>query len=143
MNISPAGLALIKAHEGCKLKAYLDTGGVPTIGWGHTRGVKTGDRCTQAQADTWFETEVAEFADEVDGLVFPLLSQNRFDALVSFAYNVGVEAFMNSTLLHKVNAKDYAGAAEQFGRWIYDNGKVINGLVARRADERSLFENRE
>lgn len=139
MKISSAGLALTKGHEGCRLKAYLDTGDVWTIGWGHTRGVKEGDTCTQEQADAWLneDNDIAE--RDVNELVKVPLTQNQFDALVDFVFNIGRTQFATSTLLRKLNAGDYVGAANQFGRWIYDNGKIINGLVARRSDTRDLF----
>lgn len=139
MFISSIGLALIKKREALRLKAYLDTGGVPTIGYGHTHGVKLGDVCTQEQAERWLEGDasIAELA--VNNLVRVSLNQNQFDALVCFVFNIGVAAFAASTLLRKLNASDYEGAANQFGRWIYDNGKVVSGLVNRRAAERDLF----
>jgi lysozyme len=143
MKTSPAGLALIKVYESCRLKAYLDTGKppVPTIGWGHTKGVKLGDKCTQAQADAWLVEDMASAERDIARLVTVPLEQHQFDALVSFVYNLGGTNFATSTLLRKVNARDYAGAAGQFGRWIYDDGVIQNGLVLRRADERSLFLN--
>jgi lysozyme len=139
VKISAQGLAITKAHEGCKLKAYLDTGGVWTIGYGHTRGVKPGDTCTQAQADAWLLEDMAVAQFDVNDRVKVTLNQNQFDALASFVFNIGGDQFRTSTLLRKLNEGDYAGAAEQFPRWIHDNGKVINGLVARRADEKALF----
>lgn len=139
MKISAAGLELLKGHEGLRLKAYPDTGRVATIGYGHTHGVRLGDTCTKEQAATWLgqDAHLAEVA--VNGLVRVPLTQNQFDALVSFVFNVGGNAFATSTMLRLLNSGDYAGAAKQFDRWVYDNGKVINGLVLRRADERDLF----
>jgi lysozyme len=141
MKISAAGLELLKGHEGLRLKAYLDTGDVPTIGYGHTRGVKMGDTCTKEQALQWLDEDADIAENDVNRLVkAPFgLNQNQFDALVSFVYNIGGDEFSTSTLLRKLNAGDYTGAAKQFGRWIYDNGKIVNGLVLRRADERELF----
>jgi Phage-related lysozyme (muraminidase) len=139
MKVSAAGLDCIKGHEGLRLKAYLDTGGVWTIGYGHTAGVKEGDTCTPEQAYAWLD-EDADIAERaINQLVKVPLTQNQFDALVSFVYNIGRPEFFTSTLLRKLNAGDYTGAAGQFGRWIYDNGKIINGLVLRRSDERDLF----
>lgn len=139
MKISTAGLELIKGHEGLRLKAYLDTGRVPTIGYGHTHNVKMGDTCTKEQAATWLGEDVFTAEQAVNRLVNVPLSQNQFDALVSFVYNVGSEAFAKSTMLRHLNHGDYSIAATQFDRWVYDNGRVINGLILRRADERALF----
>lgn len=149
MIVSSSGLALMKGHEGCRLKAYLCSAGVWTIGYGHTRGVKEGDTCTQRQADDWL-LEDSGFAEKaVNDEVKVSLTQNQFDALVSFVYNVGVgrrltdpkgpAGFLGSTLLRKLNAGDYTGAADEFSKWVRGGGKILNGLVARRADERALF----
>lgn len=139
MKISAAGLELLKGHEGLRLKAYLDTGGVPTIGYGHTKGVKMGDTCTKEQALKWLDEDADSAENDVNRLVTVPLNQNQFDALTSFVYNIGGDEFSTSTLRRKLNACDYIGAANQFGRWIYDDGKIINGLILRRADERELF----
>jgi len=130
---------LIKRFEGCRLRAYLCAGGVWTIGWGHTKGVKKGDVITQKQADDLLGSEVENFSSLVYPLIKAPVNQNQFDALVSFAYNVGVNALRNSTLLKKLNLKDYAGAAEEFPKWNKAGGKVLNGLISRRAAERNLF----
>lgn len=139
MKISSAGLDLLRVHEGLRLRAYLDTGGVATIGYGHTRGVKLGDICTKTQAETWLGEDVFNAEASVNGLVRTPLTQNQFDALVSFVYNVGGNAFATSTMLRLINAGDHKAAAKQFDRWVYDNGRVVNGLVLRRTDERELF----
>lgn len=139
MNISAAGIELLKGHEGLRLRAYLDTGGVPTIGYGHTKGVKMGDTCTKEQAINWLVDDAASAVADVIRLVTVPLNQNQFDALVSFVYNIGGDAFAKSTMLRHLNHGDYSIAAGQFSRWVYDNGYVINGLVLRRADERALF----
>ena len=137
-----AGLALLKSFEGCKLAAYPDpgTGGEPwTIGWGHTGGVKRGDTCTQAQADAWLLQDLDRFEQAVERLVSVTLTQNQFDALVSFAYNCGQGSLQTSTLLRKLLAGDYAGAQQQFSRWNRANGKEMPGLTRRRAAEAELF----
>ena len=137
-----AGLALLKSFEGCKLTAYPDpgTGGEPwTIGWGHTGGVKRGDTCTQAQADAWLLQDLDRFEQAVERLVSVTLTQNQFDALVSFAYNCGQGSLQTSTLLRKLLAGDYAGAQQQFSRWNRANGKEMPGLTRRRAAEAELF----
>ena len=147
MRINKAGIDLIKSFEGCRLQAYQDGGGVWTIGWGSTGGVKSGDTLTQAEADALFDTEIRLYEDGVDRLVQVPINENEFAALVSFAYNVGLdedlddvaEGLGDSTLLKKLNRGDYIGAADQFLLWVKDNGKVVSGLVRRRQAERKLF----
>ena len=144
MNASDRGLDLIKSFEGCKLTAYPDpgTGGAPwTIGWGTTRGVKPGMTITQEEADLLLAEDVSSFAQAVNRLVTVPLNQNQFDALVSFAYNVGSSNLGNSTLLRLLNEGNYEGAAGQFGRWVNGgSGETLPGLVRRRAAERALIE---
>lgn len=149
MKTGAKGQALIKSFEDCRLRAYPDpkTGGAPwTIGWGHTGPeVKPGLVWTQAQADAAFLSDLAAFERDVTSLVKVPLTQNQFDALVSFAYNVGsdidaddiAEGLGDSTLLRKLNAGDYAGAADEFLKW----RKPINlpGILRRRKAERVLF----
>lgn len=138
-NSSRAGLALIKTYEGCKLTAYLCPAGKWTIGYGRTTNVKKGDTCSQAQADAWLLEEYEAFESKVRALVKVALTANQLGALVSFAYNVGVGALKDSTLLRLLNAADYSGAAAQFARWNKGGGKVLPGLVKRRAAEAALF----
>jgi len=140
MHISEAGKDLIKEFEGCRLKAYDDGVGVQTIGWGRTTNVSPGDTCTQEQADAWFDAEVEEFANYISLALQVAVSQNEFDAMVSLAYNIGTTAFVRSTLLKKLNARDFKGAAEQFDRWNQAGGSPMAGLTRRRAAERKLFE---
>ncbi len=132
--------ALITASEGLRTRAYLDTGGVPTIGYGHTRGVKIGDVCTVEQADGWLRSDLAAAETVVAEAAHVSLNQNQFDALASFAFNVGGSQFRGSTLLKYVNQGRCDLAAEQFARWKYDAGKIQPGLVVRRENERQLFE---
>lgn len=142
MKTASAGKELIKHFESCRLKAYPDpgTGGAPwTIGWGHTGGVRPSDTCTLAQADAWFDEDLEEHEGYVNQLVKVLLTQNQFDALVSFCYNVGPTNLSSSTLLRKLNEEDYAGAAAQFLRWNKASGRVLPGLTRRREMERELF----
>jgi lysozyme len=139
MNISLDGIALVKQFEGCKLEAYDDGGGVQTIGYGHTDGVREGQACTQEQADCWLSGELAKIAQWLDKTLAIDVSQKQFDALCSFVYNVGEGAFLKSTLLRKLNAGDIAGAAAEFQKWDHDNGRVVAGLTKRRAAEARLF----
>lgn len=146
-GLSPSQDAIDLMHEfeGCKLTAYPDPGsrdGHPwTIGWGSTGpGIAKGTVWTQKQADDRFAADVAKFGSRVRDLLNKApTTQSQFDAMVSFAYNVGVGAFGSSTLLKLHKAGDYAGAAKQFARWNKNDGKVMNGLVRRRAAEAALY----
>lgn len=139
MEISNRGTELIKRLEGLELTAYRCSAGVLTIGYGHTRGVKTGDVITGRQADALLHEDLQVAELTVNTNVRVKMTQGQFDALVSFVFNVGAGNFTRSTLLKKLNAGDYAGAAEQFDRWIYADGKPLDGLRRRRAAERELF----
>ena len=148
MNLGTSGKALIQSFEQCRLHAYLDGGGVLTIGWGHTgTDVYDGQTISQEEADALFVADVAEAEDGVNRLVTVPLTQNQFDALVSFAFNVGTdidedtkaEGLGDSTLLRKLNSSDYIGAADEFMKWNKDNGVVVKGLTRRRRAERDLF----
>ena len=147
MQTSPEGIALIKGFESCRLTAYPDpgTGGAPwTIGYGWTypvdgKPIKPGMKIDQATADRLLKTGLVSYENDVLKLVKVKLSQNQFDALVSFAYNVGSRALSTSTLLKKLNAGDIKGAADEFLRWNKAGGKVLNGLTRRREAERALF----
>ena len=141
-TIGPDGVALIKRFEGCQLSAYPDpgTGGAPwTIGWGHAgRDVTPGTRWTQAQADEQFERDLERYAADVaKALGHSPTSQRQFDALVSFHYNTGAIGRATLTRLHK--AGDFAGAANEFGKWVRAGGRVLPGLVKRRAAEANLY----
>ncbi len=144
MNISKTGLDLIKQFEGLRLNAYDDGVGVWTIGYGTIKypngtRVKSGDKITQAQADEYMANDVSVFERAVNRLVKVPLTQNQYDALASFTYNLGETNLSTSTLLRKLNAKDYKGAAEQFERWNRAGGKVMKGLTRRRIAEKELF----
>lgn len=143
--ISPKGYAIIKEFEGFRSKAYLDTGGVWTIGYGTIKypngvSVKKGDSCTESQADKWMQSDCAWVRKTLrTKITSKKLNQNQYDALASFIYNVGETQFGTSTLLSLINRDNFQGAASQFGRWVNDNGKRIQGLVNRRAAEKKLF----
>jgi GH24 family phage-related lysozyme (muramidase) len=147
MKVSAAGRKAIAGHEGVRLKAYPDpaTGGEPwTIGCGHTSAaglpkVYKGLTITADECDDILSRDLATFERAVENAVTVSLNQNQFDALVSFTFNVGAGNFKGSTLLRKLNAGDYRGAADQFPVWNKAAGKVMQGLVSRRADERALF----
>lgn len=138
-TISPEGLALIKEFEGLRLTAYRDAVGVWTIGYGHTGpDVTPGMTITQDQADELLRKDVARFEKAVASMA-KVATDSQFDALVSFAYNLGEEALRRSTLLRKHNEGDYAGAKAEFARWKYAGDKVLAGLVRRRAAEAEMY----
>lgn len=144
MQISDKGIALIKSFEGCKLTAYQDPGGIWTIGYGWTQPVNgkpvgAGMVIDQATAERLLKCGVVQYEQGVSKLVKVPINQNQFDALVDFAYNLGLRALSTSTLLKLVNAKEFTAAAEEFPRWNQQQRKVLPGLVRRRAAERELF----
>ena len=139
-DISNKGLDLIKHFEGCKLEAYRDSVGIPTIGYGHIEGVQMGDVITQDEADLYLSHDVASKVDGVNRLVRADINQNQFDALVSFAYNLGLGALGNSTLLKMINAGSANAAGPQFLRWNKAGGVVLAGLTRRREAEKALYE---
>lgn len=144
MKPSANALSLIREFEGCRLTAYPDpgSGGDPwTIGWGSTGpDIRRGVVWTQEQADRRLREHVAEFGEGVAKLLGAApTTQNQFDALVSFAYNLGLGSLKESTLLRRHKEGSYAGAALEFGRWNKASGKVMPGLTRRRAAEAKLY----
>lgn len=144
MTVSTAGLNLIKGAESFRSKAYKDGGGVWTIGYGTTqipgRAVQPGDTCTEAEALVWFNNDIRKFTDAVNRGVKVTLRQCQFDALVSLAYNVGVGAFQESTLLKLVNSNpNDLEIAREFCKWRKDNGQDVRGLLLRRLREASFY----
>lgn len=140
MKCGAPGLDLVKRFEACRLKAFKPTPhDVWTIGWGHTKGVKQGDTCTQEKADAWLVEDITVAEGAVNRNVKVTLTQNQFDALCSFAYNIGEGAFKMSTLLKKLNSYDRIGAANELKRWNKQAGNVLQGLVLRRQAEKDLF----
>jgi lysozyme len=134
---SDACFELIKRFEGLREEAYLCPAGIPTIGYGHTAGVKLGQTITAEQAETMLHADVDAFASTLGHVLKVELSQGQFDALVSFAYNCA--GWATSTLLRKVNQLDFASAASEFLKWNHADGKVLDGLTRRREAERALF----
>jgi GH24 family phage-related lysozyme (muramidase) len=144
MRVSESGINLIKQFEGCELTAYQDSVSVWTIGYGWTHpvnGKKIDSSMTidQQTAEQLLKSGVVQYEQGVSQLVNVGINQNQFDALVDFAYNLGVDALKGSTLLKKLNAGDYAGAADEFPKWVNAGGVRLNGLVKRRNAERELF----
>lgn len=140
MKISDAGLSLIKQFEGFRANAYLCSAGVPTIGYGHTRGVKLGDVCTPEEAEAWLREDVEAAERCVNQTVAVPLTQHEFDALVSFVFNLGCGNFRKSTLLKLLNEGRHDEAAMEFRRWDRAGGVVLAGLTKRRLAEQRLFE---
>lgn len=139
MITSTRGVNTLIGHEGIRLKAYLDSKGIPTIGVGTIRypsgvRVKLGDTCTLSQAMTWLTKDLNQFEKVINTVVKVPLTQYQFDALADFVYNIGGFAFTNSTLLKKLNRKDYVGAGKQFIVWVKQPE-----LTRRRIRETNLF----
>ena len=131
---------LIKKWEELRLEAYLPTTRDKwTIGWGHTRGVKKGDSITKEEANQLFAEDVKWVEDALDRLVKVPLNQFQYDALASLVFNIGETNFATSTLLRKLNAGDYNGAAHEFPRWIYQKKIPLQGLINRRKEEMDYF----
>ena len=139
MKISANGLGLLIHFEGFRDKAYRDSAGVWTIGYGSTKGVHAGQRITRDQAAIRLADDVAKAEADVSLLVNVPLTQGQFDALVSFVYNLGAGALARSTLIRRLNSGDYSGAADEFMKWVKAGGRRLQGLVRRRAAERALF----
>ena len=151
MSVSASGLKLIQSFEGCEKKAgrghfraYLDPVGILTIGWGHTnatgRKFSADSVWTQAECDAALREDMAKFESGVRSLVKVEIEQCQFDALVSFAYNCGTGNLKSSTLLRKVNRRDFSGAARVFAKSHKAGGRVLKGHTRRRAAEATLFQ---
>ena len=136
---SDNGLQMTKDFEQLKLTAYQDSKGVWTIGYGHTGGIQKGMTITEAQASLFLAADVAWAVTCVNKSVTAKINQNQFDAMVDLVFNIGCAAFSGSTLLRKLNAADFAGAAAEFARWNKSGGKVLRGLTRRRQAEADLF----
>ena len=140
MRISEEGKQLIRDFEGLRLSAYRDAVGVLTIGYGHTRGVRPGQTITHREAELLLSADLEPIERQLtadlgeDGVL-----QCQFDALCSFCFNLGIGAYMHSTLRKYVKAGRDADADKEFGKWVHAGGKVLPGLVTRRAAERKMF----
>ncbi|WP_412058351.1 lysozyme [Bartonella sp. DGB2] len=143
-RISKEGLALIKQWEGLRREAYCDSAGVWTIGYGHTAAAgapypKQGMVLREQEAQALLLQDLHQYEQAVDGLVGVELNDNQFSALVSFCFNVGVDAFERSTLLKKLNQGDYTCVPSELAKWVQAGGKRVVGLVNRRAAEAGLW----
>ena len=140
MRISEQGLDFIKSFEGLRLKSYQDSIGVWTIGWGHTRGVRKGQVITEAQAERFLRDDLEPIERQLtadlgeDGVL-----QCQFDALGSFCFNLGIGAYMKSTLRKYVKAGRDTDADREFAKWVHAGGRVLPGLVRRRKAEAELY----
>lgn len=148
MKTSPAGIAALQRRESCRLRAYQDIAGVWTIGWGHSAkidpSIVEGLLWTQAQCDAALVADLAVFEADVSRLIDPFvlahaLTQDQFDALVSFTYNVGAGNLQTSTLLRLLNLGRARAAATQFCRFCHVGGVYNEALNVRRADEALQF----
>ena len=140
MNLSLTGERLIKSFESLRLTAYQDQKGIWTCGWGHTgRDVVEGTTCDAALAETWFQMDTAAAVAGVNHTVRIPISQNEFDALASFTFNVGVGNEAHSTLVTYVNQSNFSAAGAEFPKWDHINGVPNAGLLRRRMAEQSLF----
>ena len=142
MKVSKEGIDLIKKFEGLRLDAYRCQAGILTIGYGHTEGVFAGQKISKDEADFLLQEDLKTFeqglckmlnAEELN------VTQNQFDALISFAFNLGLSTLVGSTLWRLFTHGDIQGAANEFPKWIYAGGKPLEGLKRRRQAERELF----
>jgi len=143
MRTGRDGVELIRHFEGCRFDAYLCPAGVWTIGYGHTADVKEGDSIDQEAAEAFLIEDLETFERDVTNLVKVPLTQQQFDALVSWTFNLGAGNLAESTLLKKLNNYQYAEVPEQMMRWVRAGGQVLEGLVRRRAAEAALFQNKD
>lgn len=139
MLVSEICIEKLKEFEGLRLEAYLDVAGVPTIGYGHTKGVRMGDRITEYCAKEYLLQDIRETEQAVNDLNVAK-TEGQFDALVSFAYNLGIGRLYSSTLLKVVRAGGSKHAiTREFKRWVYAGGKKLSGLEKRREWEAKRF----
>jgi lysozyme len=139
LTYSPNGFKLTEQFEGLSLKAYQDVAGVWTNGYGNTHGVVPGSTITLQEATDQLASNIEGAEYVVNHVVIVPLTQNQFDALVDFVFNLGSGNFQSSTLLRKLNAGDYAGASAEFPKWNHSGGQVVAGLTRRRLAEQALF----
>lgn len=145
MIVNQAAIDLIKEFEGFEPKAYRDPVGIWTIGYGTTKAAgvgidpKDGMTITQDDAERYLQLAVQKFAAKIEDMIDVPVTDNQFGALVSLGYNIGPGALAKSTVMKRLNAGDYQGAADAFAMWNKAGGKVLPGLTRRRAAERALF----
>lgn len=139
MMTSNKGKQLIKKHEGLHLKAYLCAAGVPTIGWGHTEGVRIGQTITEGQAEDFLVEDIAS-AERLLNAMAINFRQEQFDALVSWIFNLGTGCFVSSTMYKRIQAgADDETVTAEMVRWVYAGGRKLTGLMSRRVAEANMF----
>lgn len=139
-RINKAGLAILKHYEDCRMESYQCPAGVWTCGWGSTgKDVTRGLVWTQKQCDERLTADLRRFEAGVEEAVKVKVTDNQFSACVCLSYNIGLDAFLHSTLLRKLNAGDMSGASEEFQRWDKSGARILRGLTRRRLAERDLF----
>lgn len=139
MQLSKTGIELLKHFEGCELKAYQDSVGVWTIGYGHTKGIYEGLEITQSEAEKMLVDELPEYEGYITDKIVPMLQQHEFDALVCWVYNLGPTNLSSSTMLKKLNAGEFKEVPFQMKRWDKAGGQPLLGLTRRRNAEALLF----
>ena len=139
METNSLGIALIKKFEGSRLEVYKDIAGFLTVGVGHRCSLPEGTIITQEQADAFLRSDLVSAENDIKSCVSVDLTDNEFSALVSLVFNIGGPNFRSSTMLKFLNQNDKAGAANEFPKWDHAGGRVVQGLLARRLAERSLF----
>ena len=139
LQLSKTGIELLKHFEGCELKAYQDSVGVWTIGYGHTKGIYEGLEITQSEAEKMLQDELPEYEGYITDKVVPLLQQHEYDALVCWVYNLGPTNLSSSTLLKRLNAGEFKDVPFQMKRWDKAGGQPLLGLTRRRNAEALLF----
>jgi lysozyme len=139
MRVSQKGIKMIKDFEGCKLAAYKDSVGIPTIGVGHIKGVKMGMKITQAQADKFLAEDLASVEKCLNNLGV-ISKQNQFDALASWIFNLGVGNFNSSTMKKYIVAKcSDIDITDQMVKWCNAGGRPLLGLKKRRVAEANMY----
>jgi len=141
--ISEEGKSLLKKFEGCRTEAYLCSANIPTIAWGRTKNVQMSDTCTQEQANDWLDEELEEYEAYIIKYVHTELTQNQFDALVCWVYNLGPSNLKSSTMLKVLNEGKMDEVPAQIKRWNKAGGQVLQGLVRRREAEALMFAGEE
>ena len=139
LQLSKTGIELLKHFEGCELKAYQDSVGVWTIGYGHTKGIYEGLEITQSEAEKMLQDELPEYEGYITDKVVPMLQQHEYDALVCWVYNLGPTNLSSSTLLKRLNAGEFNDVPFQMKRWDKAGGQPLLGLTRRRNAEALLF----
>lgn len=138
-RVSKAGLAFIKENEGFRLTVYADVGTNGTVGWGHRTILKVGTLISTAQAESFFERDIKTVEMCINHSVSVDLTQDQYDAIADFVFNVGCSAFRNSRLLHYLNSGDLKAIPQQLMLWVNAAGHRVKGLEERRKREVELF----